>query len=101
MEMRALNEKEKAIAVVHAFAIWVVERSPEEVVQVIYFDMDRPYLRRRAGDLDRDGPALFFNGLAIDRKERCIGVAWDSFGKESMRRVVVAKERMRKCKHTK
>ena len=36
-----LNEKEKAIAVAQAFSIWFEERSPEEVVQVLYPEMER------------------------------------------------------------
>ena len=81
-----LNEKEKAIAVAQAFSIWFEERSPEEVVQVLYPEMERSYLRHRADDLEADGPAV------------CI--IWDNFGAESMRRVAVARDRARKCKHT-
>ena len=96
-----LNEKEKAIAVVQAFSIWFEERSPEEVAQVLYPEMERSYLRHRADDLAAHGPAWFFNRLNFNKKARCICVIWDSFGKESIRRVAVAKERMRKCKNTK
>jgi|TARA_R110002020_G_C16244955_1_gene769375 hypothetical protein len=96
-----LNEKEKAIAVAQAFSIWFEERSPEEVVQVLYPEMERSYLRHRADDLEAHGPAVFFNRLNINKKARCVCIIWDNFGAESMRRVAVARERARKCKHTK
>lgn len=101
MEMQPLNEIEKAIAVVQAFSIWFEERSAEEVVRVLYPEMEARYLRHRAADLERQGAGLFFNRLDILKKRRCVCVAWDAFGKESMRRVAVAKEKAKKCKLTK